>query len=118
MRLAGGVNAKKPMRGLPLGGSKVRARNWAPRKSFDSKKLARYRIRHTGGVRPMTAQDPRTVIAVRLSEVFCERRSIATLSLTIAQDLAHWLTMKADEFDALDDRAHGYRELAERLTAR
>jgi len=66
----------------------------------------------------VTAHDPRTVIAVKLSDVFCERRSIATLSLQIAEGLAHWLVMKADEFDALDDRAHGYRELAERLTAR
>jgi len=66
----------------------------------------------------MKAHDPRTVIAITLAGVLPDNCSISTFSLQIAEQLAHWLTMKAEEFDALDDRAPGYHELAQRLTAR
>lgn len=62
----------------------------------------------------MRVWDPRTAIARALSE--SDRERIASTSLTIAEALAQWLTMQADEMN--DERSVGYRDLAERLTAR
>lgn len=63
-------------------------------------------------------RDPRTIIAQTLQKSLRSNDSIATTTIKIAETLAQWMTMKADNMQPDDKRLNGYSELAQRLTGR
>lgn len=64
------------------------------------------------------AADPRTIIAQSLQKSLHSNDSVAITTIKIAESLAQWLTMKAENMQSEDERLHGYGELAQRLSGR
>jgi len=60
----------------------------------------------------------RTVIYRTVAQEVSDNRKSLDLSIEMAEQLAHWISMEAAKFEAFDERTHGYQDLAERLLAR
>lgn len=69
--------------------------------------------------RSIRFSDPRTMIAACIAPwVIPEKQSIVPATLSLSEEMSHWLKEEAGSMNESDNRKPGYEDLAKRLIAR